>query len=142
MFPVELIQSHPQWFSEGSNLSASHSASHIRRMSEISLQSTLSGFMDGLPLQNISSSMLLSFFKVYIVFYVFYFILTYNFNISPFTVTQKWWGTKRLDYALYCPEGLSSFPTNALPHLFHASYWESVDVIAFVLRQVSKKWPS
>lgn len=41
-----------------------------------------------------------------------------------------------MDYALYCPEGLSNFPTNALPHLFHASYWESSDVIAFILRQV------
>jgi len=56
--------------------------------------------------------------------------------IFIFTVTQKWWGTKRLDYALYCPEGLANFPTNALPHLFHASYWESSDVIAFILRQV------
>lgn len=53
-----------------------------------------------------------------------------------FAVTQKWWGAKRLDYALYCPEGLANFPTNALPHLFHASYWESSDVIAFILRQV------
>nr|CAD7586071.1 unnamed protein product [Timema genevievae] len=52
-----------------------------------------------------------------------------------FRVTQKWWGNKRLDYALYCPEGLANFPTNALPHLFHASYWESSDVIAFILRQ-------
>lgn len=52
---------------------------------------------------------------------------------------MKWWGTKRLDYALYCPEGLSNFPANALPHLFHASYWESADVIAFILRQVSPK---
>lgn len=41
-----------------------------------------------------------------------------------------------MDYALYCPEGLSNFPTNALPHLFHASYWESSDVIAFILRQI------
>ncbi|XP_055915005.1 protein retinal degeneration B isoform X6 [Eupeodes corollae] len=51
---------------------------------------------------------------------------------------QKWWGTKRLDYALYCPEGLSNFPAHALPHLFHASYWESSDVIAFILRQIGK----
>lgn len=51
---------------------------------------------------------------------------------------QKWWGTKRLDYALYCPEGLANFPTNALPHLFHASYWESSDVIAFILRQLGR----
>lgn len=54
------------------------------------------------------------------------------------TVTQKWWGNKRLDYALYCPEGLANFPTNALPHLFHASYWESSDVIAFILRQLGR----
>lgn len=51
---------------------------------------------------------------------------------------QKWWGDKRIDYALYCPEGLSNFPTHALPHLFHASYWESNDVVAFILRQVCK----
>ncbi|XP_076263380.1 retinal degeneration B isoform X4 [Rhynchophorus ferrugineus] len=58
-------------------------------------------------------------------------------NGQPYhLLQQKWWGGKRLDYALYCPEGLSNFPTNALPHLFHASYWESCDVIAFILRQV------
>lgn len=57
--------------------------------------------------------------------------------LSCFLVNEKWWGNKRLDYALYCPEGLSNFPTNALPHLFHASYWESYDVVAFILRQVN-----
>uniref|UniRef100_A0A6P7GDF1 Protein retinal degeneration B-like n=1 Tax=Diabrotica virgifera virgifera TaxID=50390 RepID=A0A6P7GDF1_DIAVI len=58
-------------------------------------------------------------------------------NGQPYhLVQQKWWGGKRMDYALYCPEGLSNFPTNALPHLFHASYWESCDVIAFILRQI------
>lgn len=51
-------------------------------------------------------------------------------------VQQRWWGSKRLDYALYCPDGLSNFPAHALPHLFHASYWESSDVIAFILRQL------
>lgn len=57
-------------------------------------------------------------------------------------MTQKWWGSKRLDYALYCPEGLANFPTNALPHLFHASYWESSDVIAFMVRQLGRLDPS
>ncbi|XP_044748560.1 protein retinal degeneration B isoform X4 [Coccinella septempunctata] len=58
-------------------------------------------------------------------------------NGQPYHLLQnKWWGNKRMDYALYCPEGLSNFPTNALPHLFHASYWESSDVIAFILRQI------
>uniref|UniRef100_A0A672KK65 Membrane-associated phosphatidylinositol transfer protein 3 n=1 Tax=Sinocyclocheilus grahami TaxID=75366 RepID=A0A672KK65_SINGR len=52
------------------------------------------------------------------------------------SLTYSWWGSKRLDYALYCPDVLTSFPTVALPHLFHASYWESTDVVAFLLRQV------
>uniref|UniRef100_A0A672ZXS3 Phosphatidylinositol transfer protein membrane associated 2 n=1 Tax=Sphaeramia orbicularis TaxID=375764 RepID=A0A672ZXS3_9TELE len=51
--------------------------------------------------------------------------------------TTRWWGTKRLDFALYCPDALTAFPTVALPHLFHASYWESTDVVSFLLRQVS-----
>ncbi|XP_039110468.1 membrane-associated phosphatidylinositol transfer protein 3 isoform X2 [Hyaena hyaena] len=53
-------------------------------------------------------------------------------------ITAKWWGSKRIDYALYCPEVLTAFPTVALPHLFHASYWESTDVVAFILRQVMR----
>ncbi|XP_020820378.1 membrane-associated phosphatidylinositol transfer protein 3 isoform X2 [Phascolarctos cinereus] len=53
-------------------------------------------------------------------------------------ITTKWWGTKRLDYELYCPDVLTAFPTVALPHLFHASYWESTDVVAFILRQVMR----
>uniref|UniRef100_A0A4W6GCJ9 Phosphatidylinositol transfer protein membrane associated 2 n=1 Tax=Lates calcarifer TaxID=8187 RepID=A0A4W6GCJ9_LATCA len=53
-------------------------------------------------------------------------------------VAARWWGTKRLDFALYCPDALTAFPTVALPHLFHASYWESTDVVSFLLRQVSK----
>ncbi|XP_063820608.1 membrane-associated phosphatidylinositol transfer protein 2 isoform X9 [Pseudophryne corroboree] len=53
-------------------------------------------------------------------------------------VAAKWWGTKRMDYALYCPDALTAFPTVALPHLFHASYWESTDVVSFLLRQVMR----
>lgn len=56
----------------------------------------------------------------------------------PITVAARWWGTKRLDFALYCPDALTAFPTVALPHLFHASYWESTDVVSFLLRQVSQ----
>ncbi|XP_016084769.1 membrane-associated phosphatidylinositol transfer protein 3-like isoform X1 [Sinocyclocheilus grahami] len=55
---------------------------------------------------------------------------------SNLVVSSNWWGSKRLDYALYCPDVLTAFPTVALPHLFHASYWESTDVVAFLLRQV------
>lgn len=43
-----------------------------------------------------------------------------------------------MDYALYCPDALTAFPTVALPHLFHASYWESTDVVSFLLRQVCR----
>lgn len=51
-------------------------------------------------------------------------------------VCSGWWGSKRLDYALYCPDILTALPTVTLPKLSHASYWESTDVVAFLLRQV------
>uniref|UniRef100_A0A8C7Z5Y9 Phosphatidylinositol transfer protein membrane associated 2 n=1 Tax=Oryzias sinensis TaxID=183150 RepID=A0A8C7Z5Y9_9TELE len=54
------------------------------------------------------------------------------------TIACRWWGVKRMDYALYCPDALTAFPTVALPHLFHASYWESTDVVSFLLRQVMR----
>ncbi|XP_076386695.1 retinal degeneration B isoform X2 [Megachile rotundata] len=101
---LETIQSNPQLFSDGLNMPMSH----LRRLSDISIHSTMSGMVEIVPLQLVSN------------------------------LQQKWWGTKRLDYALYCPEGLANFPTNALPHLFHASYWESFDVIAFILRQLGR----
>lgn len=56
----------------------------------------------------------------------------------PNVVASRWWGSKRMDYALYCPDALTAFPTVALPHLFHASYWESTDVVSFILRQVQR----
>uniref|UniRef100_A0A8D0AHY6 Phosphatidylinositol transfer protein membrane associated 2 n=1 Tax=Sander lucioperca TaxID=283035 RepID=A0A8D0AHY6_SANLU len=56
----------------------------------------------------------------------------------PAVVASRWWGSKRMDYALYCPDALTAFPTVALPHLFHASYWESTDVVSFLLRQVMR----
>ncbi|XP_006035961.1 membrane-associated phosphatidylinositol transfer protein 1 [Alligator sinensis] len=54
-------------------------------------------------------------------------------------ILERWWGVKRIDYLLYCPDALTAFPTITLPHLFHASYWESSDVVAFILRQVIEK---
>ncbi|XP_070143947.1 protein retinal degeneration B isoform X2 [Drosophila kikkawai] len=100
---LEVIQSHPQHFNDGNNLLAAG-----RRLSDASMQSTISGLIENVSLSTIHA------------------------------LQNKWWGTKRLDYALYCPEGLSNFPAHALPHLFHASYWESPDVIAFILRQIGK----
>uniref|UniRef100_A0A7N8Y7J9 Phosphatidylinositol transfer protein membrane associated 2 n=1 Tax=Mastacembelus armatus TaxID=205130 RepID=A0A7N8Y7J9_9TELE len=71
---------------------------------------------------------------------IIYFSLTpvHTIHSVPITVAARWWGTKRLDFALYCPDALTAFPTVALPHLFHASYWESTDVVSFLLRQVSQ----
>ncbi|CAD7691822.1 unnamed protein product [Nyctereutes procyonoides] len=54
-------------------------------------------------------------------------------------IAAKWWGQKQIDYALYCPDALTAFPTVALPHLFHTSYWESTDVVSFLLRQLDGK---
>uniref|UniRef100_A0A674EAQ9 Phosphatidylinositol transfer protein membrane associated 2 n=1 Tax=Salmo trutta TaxID=8032 RepID=A0A674EAQ9_SALTR len=66
-------------------------------------------------------------------------------HASTCMIAARWWGTKRMDFALYCPDALTAFPTVALPHLFHASYWESTDVVSFLLRQVSSTpkhpWP-
>lgn len=62
-------------------------------------------------------------------------------NMIFLAVLERWWGVKRIDYLLYCPDALTAFPTITLPHLFHASYWESSDVVAFILRQVHcQRW--
>ncbi|XP_056274264.1 membrane-associated phosphatidylinositol transfer protein 2 isoform X5 [Pseudoliparis swirei] len=79
-----------------------------RRSSETSLASQVSGMADSYTSTNIAN------------------------------IAARWWGTKRLDFALYCPDALTAFPTVALPHLFHASYWESTDVVSFLLRQVMR----
>ncbi|XP_023246187.1 protein retinal degeneration B [Copidosoma floridanum] len=103
---LETLQSNPQLFADGLSV-PNVTMSHLRRLSDLSIHSTMSG-IDTVPLQAMTS------------------------------LTQKWWGNKRIDYALYCPEGLANFPTNALPHLFHASYWESSDVIAFIVRRLGR----
>ncbi|KAI2656295.1 Membrane-associated phosphatidylinositol transfer protein 3 [Labeo rohita] len=118
---VDEIHSYPDVFLPGSTVpvGASHSSSpqtehstggrvggEVRRSSLTSMDSQLSGCWES----RLSSTVA---------------------NIS-----SSWWGSKRLDYALYCPDVLTAFPTVALPHLFHASYWESTDVVAFLLRQV------
>uniref|UniRef100_A0A671VJW6 Phosphatidylinositol transfer protein membrane associated 2 n=1 Tax=Sparus aurata TaxID=8175 RepID=A0A671VJW6_SPAAU len=64
--------------------------------------------------------------------------ICYHLFIFVLTFASRWWGSKRMDYALYCPDALTAFPTVALPHLFHASYWESTDVVSFLLRQVMR----
>ncbi|EDV21573.1 uncharacterized protein TRIADDRAFT_30191 [Trichoplax adhaerens] len=48
----------------------------------------------------------------------------------------RWWGNKRLDYALDCPKSLFGFPEAAIPHMLHSSYWESYDAVAMIIRQI------
>ena len=52
---------------------------------------------------------------------------------------RNWWGTERLDYALYNPKSLHQLPLSVLCPLFHSSFWESKDVVAFMIRQVTRR---
>jgi hypothetical protein len=49
---------------------------------------------------------------------------------------MNWWSDQRLDYSVFCPEAVESFPPTSLPMWMHASYWESMDVAAFILRTI------
>ncbi|XP_044131646.1 membrane-associated phosphatidylinositol transfer protein 2 isoform X10 [Bufo gargarizans] len=107
----DVVQFHGAVFVENASPSSPITAPHFRgyrRASEISIASQVSGMADSYTASNIAN------------------------------IAAKWWGTKRIDYALYCPDALTAFPTVALPHLFHASYWESTDVVSFLLRQVMR----
>ncbi|KAJ6656637.1 hypothetical protein lerEdw1_003524 [Lerista edwardsae] len=108
---ADVVPSHGGAFLENTSPSAPLSAPQFRgfrRASEVSIASQVSGMADSYTASNVAN------------------------------IAAKWWGTKRIDYALYCPDALTAFPTVALPHLFHASYWESTDVVAFLLRQVMR----
>ncbi|XP_066507092.1 membrane-associated phosphatidylinositol transfer protein 2 isoform X4 [Hoplias malabaricus] len=108
---ADVIHSHGGMFVENSYPSSPASAPAFRgprRASEVSIASQVSGQADSYTASNIAN------------------------------IAARWWGTKRIDFALYCPDALTAFPTVALPHLFHASYWESTDVVSFLLRQVMR----
>ncbi|CAH8849033.1 unnamed protein product, partial [Trichobilharzia szidati] len=51
-------------------------------------------------------------------------------------VRQSWWGPKRVDYSVHCPEAIQNILARALPPILHASYWESKDVASFIIRQL------
>uniref|UniRef100_A0A8C1L1A2 Phosphatidylinositol transfer protein membrane associated 2 n=1 Tax=Cyprinus carpio TaxID=7962 RepID=A0A8C1L1A2_CYPCA len=109
---ADAMQSHSIMFADHSNPSSPASVPAFRgarRASETSIASQVSGLVD-----------------------------SYTPPTSPTVIAARWWGTKRIDFALYCPDALTAFPTVALPHLFHASYWESTDVVSFLLRQVMR----
>uniref|UniRef100_A0A8C2ERL4 Phosphatidylinositol transfer protein membrane associated 2 n=1 Tax=Cyprinus carpio TaxID=7962 RepID=A0A8C2ERL4_CYPCA len=108
---ADAMQSHSIMFADHSNPSSPASVPAFRgarRASETSIASQVSGLVDSYTASNIAN------------------------------IAARWWGTKRIDFALYCPDALTAFPTVALPHLFHASYWESTDVVSFLLRQVMR----
>jgi len=71
---------------------------------------------------------------------VIYSTVSHSVNLSVYlyavSVTTCWWGDKRVDYCVHCPVALHDLPISVLTHVLHASYWESVDVIAFILQQV------
>ena len=58
-------------------------------------------------------------------------------EVKPFSV---WWSRHRLDYLLESPlatggyEG--SLPATAITHVIHSSYWDTKEVVSFILRQV------
>uniref|UniRef100_A0A8B9RFR0 Phosphatidylinositol transfer protein membrane associated 2 n=1 Tax=Astyanax mexicanus TaxID=7994 RepID=A0A8B9RFR0_ASTMX len=109
---ADIVHTHGGVFMESSYpsspLMAPQCLGPVRRASEVSIASQVSGMADSYTASNIAN------------------------------IAARWWGTKRLDFALYCPDALTAFPTVALPHLFHASYWESTDVVSFLLRQVMR----
>uniref|UniRef100_A0A673KEB8 Membrane-associated phosphatidylinositol transfer protein 2-like n=1 Tax=Sinocyclocheilus rhinocerous TaxID=307959 RepID=A0A673KEB8_9TELE len=108
---ADAMQSHSIMFADHSNPSSPASVPAFRgarRASETSIASQVSGLADSYTASNIAN------------------------------IAARWWGMKRIDFALYCPDALTAFPTVALPHLFHASYWESTDVVSFLLRQVMR----
>ncbi|XP_062307780.1 membrane-associated phosphatidylinositol transfer protein 2-like isoform X3 [Osmerus eperlanus] len=107
----DVVQSHGGVFMDSSYPSSPITGPQsrgLRRASEASIASQASGMADSYTATNIAN------------------------------IAARWWGTKRMDFALYCPDALTAFPTVALPHLFHASYWESTDVVSFLLRQVMR----
>uniref|UniRef100_A0A3P8YFT9 DDHD domain-containing protein n=1 Tax=Esox lucius TaxID=8010 RepID=A0A3P8YFT9_ESOLU len=107
----DVVQSHGGVFMDSSYPSSPVTGPHsrgLRRASEVSIASQVSGMADSYTATNMAN------------------------------IAARWWGTKRIDFALYCPDALTAFPTVALPHLFHASYWESTDVVSFLLRQVMR----
>ncbi|XP_045152692.1 membrane-associated phosphatidylinositol transfer protein 2 isoform X4 [Echinops telfairi] len=108
---AEALQTHTTVFQEIAAPSSPGTAPPtrgFRRASEISIASQVSGIAENYTASSIAQ------------------------------IAARWWGPKRIDYALYCPDALTAFPTVALPHLFHASYWESTDVVSFLLRQVMR----
>uniref|UniRef100_A0A4W4HBP2 DDHD domain-containing protein n=1 Tax=Electrophorus electricus TaxID=8005 RepID=A0A4W4HBP2_ELEEL len=148
----DVVPSHGGMFLENSSPASAPTSRSPRRASEVSIASQVSGLADSYSASNIANGTCTpDFRKLSLLSQL---VLSHNkaeaaapwaltcssaqTKVLPPEVAARWWGTKRIDFALYCPDALTAFPTVALPHLFHASYWESTDVVSFLLRQVMR----
>uniref|UniRef100_A0A8C6Q2F8 Phosphatidylinositol transfer protein membrane associated 2 n=1 Tax=Nothobranchius furzeri TaxID=105023 RepID=A0A8C6Q2F8_NOTFU len=133
---ADVVQSHGGVFMDSSYPSSPVTGPlfrGLRRASEVSIASQVSGMADSFTATNIANSKCSHHQPVSLPLF-----LPLPSTHTLCSLAARWWGTKRLDFALYCPDALTAFPTVALPHLFHASYWESTDVVSFLLRQVMR----
>uniref|UniRef100_A0A8C2ATS6 Phosphatidylinositol transfer protein membrane associated 2 n=1 Tax=Cyprinus carpio TaxID=7962 RepID=A0A8C2ATS6_CYPCA len=164
---ADAMQSHSIMFADHSNPSSPASVPAFRgarRASETSIASQVSGLVDSYTASNIANTQACQLSLSKKLSLLSQLALPYNKSGSRSSspksskaqnkqqverqdssclddseqIAARWWGTKRIDFALYCPDALTAFPTVALPHLFHASYWESTDVVSFLLRQVMR----
>lgn len=60
-----------------------------------------------------------------------------NDKLSAHT-KKNWWGDNRIDYVLFAPDTIANLPKKSLPYIFHSCFWESTDVVAFILRVLNK----
>uniref|UniRef100_A0AAR2JU91 DDHD domain-containing protein n=1 Tax=Pygocentrus nattereri TaxID=42514 RepID=A0AAR2JU91_PYGNA len=156
---ADVVQSHGGVFMDSSYpsspITAPQSRGPVRRASEVSIASQVSGMADSYTASNIANSKCALTMPCLLSLSLFLshthtcnhinplkeksvFLPSPDLDPDAEAIAARWWGTKRLDFALYCPDALTAFPTVALPHLFHASYWESTDVVSFLLRQVMR----
>uniref|UniRef100_A0A667ZG52 Phosphatidylinositol transfer protein membrane associated 2 n=1 Tax=Myripristis murdjan TaxID=586833 RepID=A0A667ZG52_9TELE len=142
----DVVQSHGGVFMDSSYPSSPVTGPHcrgVRRASEVSIASQVSGMADSYTATNIANSKSgaawparrMSLQRDRTDCFADHLLKS---EVPRDRIAARWWGTKRMDFALYCPDALTAFPTVALPHLFHASYWESTDVVSFLLRQVMR----
>uniref|UniRef100_A0A8C6PYN1 Phosphatidylinositol transfer protein membrane associated 2 n=1 Tax=Nothobranchius furzeri TaxID=105023 RepID=A0A8C6PYN1_NOTFU len=155
---ADVVQSHGGVFMDSSYPSSPVTGPlfrGLRRASEVSIASQVSGMADSFTATNIANSKCSHHQPVSLPLFLplpsTHTLCSPNqaagspdadqvmeLDVDAESIAARWWGTKRLDFALYCPDALTAFPTVALPHLFHASYWESTDVVSFLLRQVMR----
>uniref|UniRef100_A0A4W4HBP8 DDHD domain-containing protein n=1 Tax=Electrophorus electricus TaxID=8005 RepID=A0A4W4HBP8_ELEEL len=149
---ADVVPSHGGMFLENSSPASAPTSRSPRRASEVSIASQVSGLADSYSASNIANGTCTPDFRKLSLLIPAPGRPTAGLLTGPAAhshqltlprlprpaVAARWWGTKRIDFALYCPDALTAFPTVALPHLFHASYWESTDVVSFLLRQVMR----